>query len=112
MPSGGPGGRSKGKRRPNCKGQPFPNFFQRGTIFRAAAAAISLSISQKNQLSRLSRRRRKLLDEAQDTIHLGKSLGIKFEGKESEVMSKLVDMEVRDAQRVAGGDPSLVDGRT
>ena len=39
------------------------------------------------------------MEETQGTIILGKSLGINFEGKDSEVMSKLVDLEVRDAQR-------------
>lgn len=52
------------------------------------------------------------MEEAQATIHLGKSLGINFEGKDSEVMSKLVDMEVRDAQRVAGVEQGLVDGNS
>lgn len=112
MQSGGTGGRRLGKRRLNRKGYPYLTLFHRGAIFRAAATAISQSLSQKSQASRLSRRRRKLLEEAQGTITLGKSLGINFEGKESEVMSKLVDLEVRDAQRVAGVDPGLVDGST
>lgn len=64
---GEPEGIRKVKRRPNRKGQSFPNFFQRGAIFRAASAAISLLISQNSHFSRISRRRRrrrKLLEEA------------------------------------------------
>ncbi|THF99284.1 hypothetical protein TEA_028165 [Camellia sinensis var. sinensis] len=56
------------------KGVLFSNCLQKGAIFRAAAAAISLSVEHSIN----SRRRNKLLNEAQATIEVGKILGMCF----------------------------------
>ncbi|KAI8005608.1 hypothetical protein LOK49_LG07G00614 [Camellia lanceoleosa] len=71
---------------------------QNGAIFRAAAAAISLSVEH----SLNTRRRNKLLNEAQATMEVGKILGLDFEGKENEMIGKLIELEQKDMERVEG----------
>ncbi|GMP49356.1 hypothetical protein CsSME_00016367 [Camellia sinensis var. sinensis] len=71
--------------------------FQRGAIFRAAAAAISSSLSQTSRLSKHDM----LVNEAQATIRVGQSLGIDFEGKDDEVMRKIIEMEENDMEQAA-----------
>mgnify|MGYP003702777461 CR=1 FL=1 len=67
----------------------------RSVIFRPAAAAIARSdlsecfTSPKNLL----------LDEAKATIQLGKSLGINFNGKEDDVLNKIIELELKDKER-------------
>ncbi|THG06293.1 hypothetical protein TEA_022220 [Camellia sinensis var. sinensis] len=74
------------------------NCFRQGAIFRAAAAAISMSVEQ----SLNTRRTNKLLNEAQATMEVGKILGLDFEGKEKEVIGKLTELEQKDLERVEG----------
>ncbi|KAL7181930.1 hypothetical protein ACSBR1_040775 [Camellia fascicularis] len=74
------------------------NCFKQGAIFRAAAAAISMSVEQ----SLNTKRRNKLLTEAQATMEVGKILGLNFEGKENEVMGKLAELEEKDMERAEG----------
>ncbi|CAL5393817.1 unnamed protein product [Camellia sinensis] len=59
------------------KGALTSTCFRKGAIFRAAAAAISLSVEQ----SLNSRRRHKFLSEAQATMEVGKILGLNCEGE-------------------------------
>lgn len=80
------------------KGGLFSNCLQNGATFRAAAAAISLSVSQSID----SRNMRKLLNEAQATIQLGKILGLNCECKKEEVVSKIIELEEKDLERIEG----------
>ncbi|KAF5934418.1 hypothetical protein HYC85_030589 [Camellia sinensis] len=80
------------------KGAMTSNCFQKGAIFRAAAAVISLSVEQ----SLNSRRRNKFLSEAQATMEVGKILGLNCEGKEQKVISKLIELEEKDLERIDG----------
>ncbi|GMP41383.1 hypothetical protein CsSME_00011509 [Camellia sinensis var. sinensis] len=64
-------------------------------VFRAAAAALSLSASNESH----SGSRSHILSEAQANIQLGKILGINYKGKEAEVLEKMVDLEVVDRAR-------------
>ena len=70
----------------------FSNCLQKGAIFRAATATISLSVEQSIN----SRRRNKLPSEAHAIIEVGKILGLNYEGKKKEVVSKLIDLEEKD----------------
>ncbi|KAI7993712.1 DNA topoisomerase 1 [Camellia lanceoleosa] len=74
------------------------NCFKQGAIFRAVTAVISMSVEQ----SLNTRRRNKLLNEAQATMEVGKILGLDFEGKENEVIGKLAELEEKDMERVEG----------
>ncbi|KAL7186017.1 hypothetical protein ACSBR2_027885 [Camellia fascicularis] len=62
---------------------------------RAATVALSSSVSQTNNHNRRRKERdhQYLLNEAQATIHIGKALGVDFEGKEREVTEKIITME-------------------
>ncbi|KAI7999156.1 hypothetical protein LOK49_LG10G01264 [Camellia lanceoleosa] len=64
-------------------------------VFRAAAAAWSLSASTKSGSSK----GRHILSEAQANLQLGKVLGIHYNGKDSEVLEKLVELESIDRGR-------------
>lgn len=45
---------------------------------------------------------RKLLNEAQDTAQVGKILGLNYKGKEEEVVSKIIELEENDLERMKG----------
>ncbi|CAL5390691.1 unnamed protein product [Camellia sinensis] len=67
----------------------------RSVIFKLAAAAIAHSdlsedVTSPNNL---------LLNEAKATIQLGKSLGINFNGKEDDVLNKIIKLELKDKER-------------
>lgn len=78
----------------------FSNGFKRGAVFRAAAAALSCSISQDSQLSR---KRKMMIEEARATLPVGKSLGMNCDGKEVEVIQKIVQLEIQDEDRFVKG---------
>ncbi|KAL7189114.1 hypothetical protein ACSBR1_038893 [Camellia fascicularis] len=56
-----------------------------GAKFRAAVAAVSLSLSQSNQSSR---RRKMVLEEAQATLQIRKRLGMNCEGRVRNVIKE------------------------
>ncbi|THG04821.1 hypothetical protein TEA_008034 [Camellia sinensis var. sinensis] len=64
-------------------------------IFRLATAAIARSDLSEGvtSLSNL------LLNEAKPTLQLGKSLGINFNGKEEDVLNKIIELELQDKER-------------
>ncbi|KAL7262115.1 hypothetical protein ACSBR1_000490 [Camellia fascicularis] len=64
-------------------------------IYRPAAATIARSdlsegVTSPNNL---------VLNEAKATIQLGKSLGINFNGKEDDVLNKIIKLELKDKER-------------
>ncbi|CAL5345879.1 unnamed protein product [Camellia sinensis] len=67
---------------------------RKGAVFRSAAAATSLSMARKSSRGRID------LSEAEATLELGKALGIDFEGKDEEVISKLLQLEAKDVENV------------
>ncbi|GMP74006.1 hypothetical protein CsSME_00031546 [Camellia sinensis var. sinensis] len=73
---------------------------RKGAVLRSAAATISLSMASKSSRGRVD------LSEAEATLELGKTLGIDFEGKDEEVISKLLQLEANDLEKVRtrGGD--------
>ncbi|XP_028085934.1 uncharacterized protein LOC114292187 [Camellia sinensis] len=77
-------------------GAPFKNGFQRGALVRAAALASLSSLSISNNL----RKQRKIRKEAEDTVQLGMTLGLAMNGKEAEVVERVIQMEVEDMDRV------------
>ncbi|THG21876.1 hypothetical protein TEA_021216 [Camellia sinensis var. sinensis] len=90
------GSRGRGKRGVHRNVASFSGGFQRGALLRAAAAVLSHSQSQN---SRSSRRRKLAIEEAHATLQLGKRLGMNCEGKENEVVQKIVELELQDAER-------------
>lgn len=66
---------------------------RKGTVFRSAVAAISLSMASGNS------RGRRVLSEAEASIQISKAQGLDYEAKEEEVLSKLEDLEAQDQQR-------------
>ncbi|KAI8010448.1 hypothetical protein LOK49_LG06G01606 [Camellia lanceoleosa] len=71
------------------------NRIKKGVLLRAATQALSDSIS----LSSSSTKGRHLLNEAQATLQAGKLLGLNCEGKEIEVIKKIMDLENQDLVR-------------
>ncbi|GMQ06319.1 hypothetical protein CsSME_00050954 [Camellia sinensis var. sinensis] len=69
--------------------------FNKGVLLRAATKALSDSIS----LSSCSSKGRFLLNEAQATLQIGNLLGINCEGKEAEVIEKIMELETQDLER-------------
>ncbi|KAI8566817.1 hypothetical protein RHMOL_Rhmol02G0071500 [Rhododendron molle] len=66
------------------------------TYGAAAAVALSVSISSRG----IENRNRILLNEAQAVWNVNKLMGLSCDGNEDEVISKLCEMEVLDAERV------------
>lgn len=64
----------------------------------AAAAALSHSLSKESQERR---RRKKRVEEANEILQLGNRLGMNCEGKEAEVLQRIVEMEQQDEDRLA-----------
>ncbi|GMP60854.1 hypothetical protein CsSME_00023551 [Camellia sinensis var. sinensis] len=77
-----------------------PLNLRKGAIFRSAVAAISLSMASKSSRGKL------VLFEAKVTFEIGKALGIDFEWKDEEVISKLKELEGNDLEkfRARAGD--------
>lgn len=67
---------------------------RKGAVFRSAAVAISLSMASKSSKWRI------ILSKTEATLELGKTLGIDFEGKDEEVISKLQQLEANDLEKV------------
>ncbi|KAL7216656.1 hypothetical protein ACSBR1_028567 [Camellia fascicularis] len=65
-------------------------------IFRPAASALAHSSLSESSSSF----NHCLLQEAKDTMHLGKSLGINFNGIEDVALSKIIDLELKDNERI------------
>ncbi|KAI7981790.1 Mitogen-activated protein kinase kinase 5 [Camellia lanceoleosa] len=65
---------------------------KKGAVFRAAVAAISLSMASKAGCGQL------LLNEAEASLKLGHVLGLKCKGNEDEVISKLMELESNDKE--------------
>ncbi|KAI7986760.1 Receptor-like protein 9a [Camellia lanceoleosa] len=84
-----------GERRANRSQTLFVSGFQRGAVFRATAAVLAQSISNESQVSR---RRKKSVEEARATVQLGRRLGMSCEGKEAEVIQRLVLLEQQDEE--------------
>ncbi|GMQ10223.1 hypothetical protein CsSME_00053308 [Camellia sinensis var. sinensis] len=80
------------------KGNPSSRSIPKCAVFRAAAAAVSLSAATTSGSSK----GRHFLSEAQATLQLGKVLGIHYNGKDSEVLEKLVELESIDRGRRKG----------
>ncbi|GMP97801.1 hypothetical protein CsSME_00045918 [Camellia sinensis var. sinensis] len=62
-------------------------------VFRSSTAAISLSMASKSSRGSFA------LSEPEATLALGKALGIDFEGKDEEVLSKLKQLEAIDLEK-------------
>ncbi|KAL7170761.1 hypothetical protein ACSBR2_035601 [Camellia fascicularis] len=69
-------------------------------IWRAAVAAISLSASIENERYK----GRYVLNEAQATLKMGEILEIEYNGKEAEVLTKIVELAMKDMERLEGGN--------
>ncbi|KAL7185377.1 hypothetical protein ACSBR2_027338 [Camellia fascicularis] len=67
----------------------------KSVIFRPATAAIAHS----DLLEGVSSPSNFLLNEAKATLQLGKSLGINFNGKEEDVLNKIIELELQDKER-------------
>ncbi|KAL7240649.1 hypothetical protein ACSBR2_006323 [Camellia fascicularis] len=67
----------------------------KSVIFRPAAAAIARSDLSEDVTSPSNL----LLNEAKATLQLGKSLGINFNGKEEDVLNKIIELELQDKER-------------
>ncbi|KAL7233203.1 hypothetical protein ACSBR1_016937 [Camellia fascicularis] len=67
----------------------------KSVIFRLATVAIARSYLSEGVIypSNL------LLNEAKATLQLGKSLGINFNGKEDDVLNKIIELELKDKER-------------
>ncbi|KAI7997262.1 UPF0481 protein [Camellia lanceoleosa] len=74
-----------------------PAQVKKGAILRFAVAAISLSMASESSRGRL------LLNEAEATLQIGRVLGLNCEGKEEEVVSKLMELESMDMDKVRCG---------
>ena len=61
---------------------------KKGTVFRSAVAAISLSMSSESK--------RRVLHAVETNAQLSKVLGMDGKGKEEEIISKLMELEERD----------------
>ncbi|GMP36113.1 hypothetical protein CsSME_00012402 [Camellia sinensis var. sinensis] len=92
------GTRGRGKRRAQSTQTSFVSGFNRGAVLRAAAAALSQSLSKESQERR---RRKKRVEEANEILQLGNRLGMNCEGKEAEVLQRIVEMEQQDEDRLA-----------
>ncbi|KAF5934676.1 hypothetical protein HYC85_030847 [Camellia sinensis] len=68
--------------------------FRKEAILRFAVAAISLSMASDSSHGRL------LLNKAKATLQMGQVLGLNCEGKEEEVVSKLIELESMDLEKV------------
>ncbi|CAL5345030.1 unnamed protein product [Camellia sinensis] len=80
------GTRGRGKRKAQSTQTSFVSGFNRGAVLRAAAAALSQSLSKESQERR---RRKKRVEEASETLQLGNRLGMNCEGKEAEVLQRI-----------------------
>ncbi|GMP74004.1 hypothetical protein CsSME_00031545 [Camellia sinensis var. sinensis] len=69
------------------------------TVFRAAVAAMTLSASSENG----DKRGRYVLNKAQATMQIGKILGLTFNGKKSDTINKIVELELKDKERNGEG---------
>ncbi|KAL7168193.1 hypothetical protein ACSBR2_038601 [Camellia fascicularis] len=67
----------------------------KSVIFRPSAAVIAGSNLSKG----VSSPSNLLLNEAKATLQLGKSLGINFNGKEDDVLNKIIELELKDKER-------------
>ncbi|GMP85223.1 hypothetical protein CsSME_00038461 [Camellia sinensis var. sinensis] len=91
------GTRGRGIRRAQSTQTSLASGFNRGAVFRAAAAVLSQSLSKESQESR---RRKKRVEEAREILQLGTRLGMTCEGKEAEVIHRIVQMEQQDEERL------------
>ncbi|KAI8004185.1 Polyadenylate-binding protein 7 [Camellia lanceoleosa] len=73
---------------------------KKAAVFRSAVAALSLSATSE------SNNRRLLLTEAEASLQIGRILGVNCEGNDDVVLSKLMDLEVNDKEKLRnrGGD--------
>lgn len=67
----------------------------KSVIFRPAAAAIARSDLSEDVTSPSNL----LLNEAKATLQLDKSVGINFNGKEEDVLNKIIELELQDKER-------------
>ncbi|KAL7188418.1 hypothetical protein ACSBR1_038297 [Camellia fascicularis] len=76
----------------------------KGAIWRAAATVASVSSSSASGVAR----DRKILEEAKETLQLGKLLGVNYKGKEEEMMSKIMELEAQNRARIGEGSDAAV----
>ncbi|THG02824.1 hypothetical protein TEA_014145 [Camellia sinensis var. sinensis] len=76
----------------------------KATVWRAAVAAISLSALVEN----VTDKGRHILTEAQATLKMGEVLGVNCNGKEDEVLHKIVELELKDKERIGRGERDFV----
>ncbi|KAI8000024.1 hypothetical protein LOK49_LG09G02306 [Camellia lanceoleosa] len=102
-----------GGRREQKRGAAIIRSWSRGAVFGAKAEPSARSVSIRRSSSkelprstatlglngRLSSVDKELQEETEAIIHMGKALGICFDGKDNEVIKKLKDMEVKDKER-------------
>ncbi|GMQ01617.1 hypothetical protein CsSME_00048188 [Camellia sinensis var. sinensis] len=74
----------------------FRNGFQRGALIRAAAMASLSSLSISNVL----RKQKRIRQEAEATVQLGKTLRLTMHGKEAEIVERLIQIEIEDIERM------------
>ncbi|GMP34511.1 hypothetical protein CsSME_00007347 [Camellia sinensis var. sinensis] len=87
----------RGRRRGASTSKTVP----KAAMWRAVVvAAISLSASVEN----VTDKGRHILTEAQATLKMGEVLGVKYNGKEDEVIHKIVELELKDKERIGRGD--------
>ncbi|XP_028126943.1 uncharacterized protein LOC114323538 [Camellia sinensis] len=82
--------------------------FQRGALFRASAVAAAAATSLSSSQSHATQRRKNLMEEAQSTVKIGKLLGLQCQGKEDELVNKIVELEESDLQGIADHSPILL----
>ncbi|KAL7212849.1 hypothetical protein ACSBR2_015527 [Camellia fascicularis] len=79
-----------------CRAAAVHKHFFKSVIFRPAASALACSDLSENSSSFNNC----LLQEAKDTMHLRKSLGINSNEMEDVALSKIIDLELKDKERI------------
>ncbi|GMP63421.1 hypothetical protein CsSME_00025126 [Camellia sinensis var. sinensis] len=73
--------------------------WHKGPAFRVAASVLSQSRSLGQGLSK----EKEIIIEAEETVKLGKALGIDFLGSEEEAIRRIVELEGEDVRKVTQG---------
>ncbi|KAI7996768.1 hypothetical protein LOK49_LG10G02760 [Camellia lanceoleosa] len=88
------------EKRMGSKGASTSKSAQNRALLRASMAEASLLASIGSGENGGSR----ILDEAQACLQMGKLLGLEMNGKEAEVLEKIVELEIKDIGRIERGN--------
>ncbi|CAL5419885.1 unnamed protein product [Camellia sinensis] len=81
------------------KGASTSRTMRKAAAWRAAVAAASLSASREGGVDN----GRFILNEAEATVKMGEILGMQFNGKRAEVVKEIVNLELKDMERIEVG---------